>query len=328
MARKNLLDDLLPQKLSGDNSSAEALPAQVEHSSASFGQRGAIGAVSRSIERLKSQSVLEIDPDLVDAPIVSDRFQETEDQFSEFAEQIKKHGQQVPILVRPHPEHEGRFQIAYGRRRLRAARAAGRLVKATVRPLSDDELVVAQGQENSARKDLSYIEKALYAVQLEARGFSRATIMAALIVDKAALSHLVSTAQRIPDDIIRAIGAAPKAGRDRWVKLASRLESTNHAKKARQILQGELANLPSDERFSKLFELLASDRVQAPAPTIWKSIDGKPAASYREDGRALTLTFDKKIAPDFGSFVLAKLPDLYSSFLESGTGEDLVEQGD
>nr|WP_261454161.1 plasmid partitioning protein RepB [Agrobacterium fabrum]UVZ00061.1 plasmid partitioning protein RepB [Agrobacterium fabrum] len=209
MARKHLLSDLVPTKLSADNSPSETPPLPEQ---STFGARGAIGAVSRSIEMLKSQSISEIDPDLIDAPDITDRLDESEEHFEEFAAQIKEHGQQVPILVRPHPGTEGRYQIAYGRRRLRAVKAAGRLVKAAVRQMTDEELILAQGQENSARKDLSYIEKALYSAELESRGYTRQLIMAALGADKAAVSHLISTAARIPADVIRMIGPAPKAG--------------------------------------------------------------------------------------------------------------------
>ena len=94
---------------------------------------------------------------------------------SDFIDAIRITGQQVPILVRPHPEIEGRYQIAYGHRRARAARELGRPVRAVVRQMSDAELVVAQGQENSARRDLSFIERALYAAKLERAGFDRET---------------------------------------------------------------------------------------------------------------------------------------------------------
>ncbi|MFC7555837.1 ParB/RepB/Spo0J family partition protein [Pseudoroseomonas wenyumeiae] len=60
--------------------------------------------------------------------------------------------------MRPHPTEPGRFQVAFGHRRLRAARDLAKPVRAVVRPLSDRELVLAQGQENSARANLSFIE--------------------------------------------------------------------------------------------------------------------------------------------------------------------------
>ena len=50
------------------------------------------------------------------------------------------------------------------------SRSWGRPVKAVVKKLGDEELVIAQGQENNERQDLSYIEKARFAHRLGKRG--------------------------------------------------------------------------------------------------------------------------------------------------------------
>lgn len=318
MARKNLLEGLLPQKLSSDNSAPEE--AQMpEHASSAFSHKGAIGAVSRSIQQLKSSSVTEIDPDLIDEPFISDRLEESDESFAEFAAQIKEHGQQVPILVRPHPEKEGRYQVAYGRRRLRAVKQAGKLVKAAIRTLTDDELVVAQGQENNARQDLSYIEKALYAVQLEGRGFKRDVIMSALAIDKAALSHLISTAERIPDDIIRSIGSAPKAGRDRWVKVATYLADNDNVTAVRDLLNGELKSLSSDERFVRVFQLLKPlpKKKQASPVKSWRSKDSSVTFSMNRKPKKTSIELTDANAGEFGDWISTRLDTLYDEFEQS-----------
>ena len=315
MARKHLLSGLGSQKLPGGNSSESASNSPAVSPVPQFSPRGAIGAVSRSIEYLKAQSVVELDPDLIDEPAITDRLEEATDRFDEFAAQIKEHGQQVPILVRPHPTIEGRYQIAYGRRRRRAVKQAGRFVRAIVKPLTDEELVLAQGQENSARADLSFIERALYAAELEASGYSRDLIMAALAVDKTGLSRLIAVAVQIPGDIIRAIGPAPKAGRDRWTELASRLERKGSADTARALLSADgVAALASDDRFVKVFDATAPKRVGAPRAKVWKAEDGTRAARIKEDDRTLTLMINKKAAPEFSDYLLAELPEIYAAF--------------
>lgn len=314
MARKHLLSDLAGPKLSAGNS--EETIAQ-ESATPQYSPRGAIGAVSRSIELLKSQSLTELDPDLVDAPLVTDRLEESPEQFEEFARNIKEHGQQVPILVRPHPSVEGRYQIAYGRRRLRAVKAAGILVKAAVRTLTDDELVLAQGQENSARQDLSFIERALYAAELEAGGFQRPVIMAALAVDKSNLSRLIQAAKQLPADIIRSIGAAPKTGRDRWYELSARLGQDGAIETARSLLNDNAVKvLSSDDRFARVFEAVAPKRAKAAKleTAVWQADDGTKAARYRQDKRTLTLMIDKKAAPEFADYLMLALPEIYASF--------------
>ncbi|WP_438800714.1 hypothetical protein, partial [Acinetobacter baumannii] len=67
--------------------------------------------------------------------------------------------------------------------------ALGSTVKAVVVNLTDSELVVAQGIENSARQDLSWIERAVFAWRLEHAGIEAREIRAALNTDKTELSR-------------------------------------------------------------------------------------------------------------------------------------------
>ena len=211
------------------NSTAPS-PTEAVEAVANFGGgRGAIGAVSRSIEQIKSHSILDLATHLIDHSFIEDRLEISPEDQAHLTASIREHGQQVPILVRPHPSQQGRYQIAYGHRRLKAAAELGRTVRAVVKPLTDEQLVVAQGQENNSRTDLSFIEKALFAAQLEAKGFGRETIMAAICVDKFGLSRLITSAVKIPRDVIAAIGSSPKTGRDRWTELATRLERPDGA---------------------------------------------------------------------------------------------------
>ncbi len=116
---------------------------------------GAVKAMGLSL--MSGERIVEIDPALVDPSPIGDRLEDDEAAFLAFVEDVKAHGQQVPALVRSHPEASGRYQVAYGHRRLRAAKTLGVPLRAVVRPLTDSELVISQGQENAQRRDLSYI---------------------------------------------------------------------------------------------------------------------------------------------------------------------------
>jgi ParB family transcriptional regulator, chromosome partitioning protein len=187
-------------------------------------QSSALGAISQSLgdisekvkradeieeKLIKGQVIVELDPALIDNSFVADRMESTEEQNAAFRDIIREHGQNVPILVRPKPNESDRYEVAFGHRRLRAARELGIKVRAVVRSLTDEQLVVAQGQENSGRTDLTFIERARFAVRLEDRKFSREIIMASLNVDKGALSRLIAIATRIPAAVIDAIVPAP-----------------------------------------------------------------------------------------------------------------------
>ncbi len=113
------------------------------------------------------------------------------------------------MLVRPNPDQSGRYQLAYGHRRVAALKQLGVKVKSFIRDLSDDELIIAQGNENLERKDL-FIEKALFARRLEERGTTRAVIMATFgTSSRGVLSEMIALARKLPEELIQAIGAAP-----------------------------------------------------------------------------------------------------------------------
>jgi ParB family transcriptional regulator, chromosome partitioning protein len=324
MARKNLLAGLTGGQLTAVNSDPgaavepTALPAQPLHLGV-MGTRGAIGAVTRSIEQLKAQSILEIDPHLIEASFIADRLESADEHHRALVESIREHGQQVPVLVRPHPHKNGYYQIAYGRRRLLAASELGRKIRAIIKPLSDDQLVVAQGQENSARKDLTFIEKALFAARLEQRGYSRETIMAALTVDKTALSRLISSAVRIPQDLIESIGPAPSIGRDRWVELSTRLERPGAIDHARAtVAEPDFKSLASDDRFNRVVASVTPAAAKTQRLNILKAKDGSRFGHFKEDARTVSVSIDKKIAGDFAGYLVEVLPNLYAAFkLES-----------
>lgn len=290
---------------------------------------GALSAISRSLDGLSEKAkraddieqkliqglvVVEIDTSLVDSSIVPDRMELSADQNEEFRETIRENGQQSPILVRPKPDAEGRYEVAFGHRRLRAARELGIKVRAVVKKLSDQELVVAQGQENSSRTDLTFIERARFAARLEERGFSRDVIMSALSIDKAALSRLVALATRLPSSIVEAIGPAPGFGRVRWVELAEFLDVADGLDKAnRHIEAPEFKLLHSDQRFLSLYNSLRAKAVPRQAEPIL-SPDGQTIGELSRSGRKLLLAFDNKAVPEFGDFVRNKLESLYVEF--------------
>ncbi len=326
MARKNLLEGLLGtpadrqsgEKLPAGNSALPAGVAPPLPSPPPLSQSGAIGSVTRSIEALRNeaqearalrhqieagQAVVEIEPSRIVSSIIADRLAQGGESLQALVESIRESGQQVPVLLRPHPDGSDRYQVAYGHRRVLAARELGRPVRAVIRPLSDAELVVAQGQENSARTDLSFIERSLFAARLEDAGFDRPVIMAALATDKTALSKLIAVARRVPEDIIEAIGPAPKAGRDRWLQLADRLQGEGSQDRARGLLASFAeAELPSDERFQRVLVRLA--QASEPPPTDWIV----PQVA-RERGKALEIEDS-----EFRAYLRTRLEDLYREF--------------
>lgn len=298
----------------------------------------AVGAMGRSLGRLTQEAaearalvaagdkIVEIDPSLVDISFVRDRLDGSAEDHAAFVALIRERGQQVPILVRPHPERTGRYQVAYGHRRLRAAAELGRPVRAVIMPLNDEDLVVAQGQENSARMDLSYIERAQFAVALEERGFDRSVIMAALAMEKTQLSRLIAIGRSVPADVIAAIGPAPKAGRPRWAALADALARAKGPTIAERTCKApEFPRLDSDGRFARLLAAL-TEPARGPRPAInpstWSPPDGKAVVRIDRTAKRTQLTIDEASEPAFGAYLIDRLSEIYASFASAGTRKD------
>ncbi|WP_412065620.1 plasmid partitioning protein RepB [Rhizobium sp. SYY.PMSO] len=327
MARKNLLEISAPNNERADTPVAKDsrpiagfLP-QARNSGPVGGITRTLGNITEKIERAsdlerqlaEGQTVVDIDPDLIDGSFVSDRLEIDPIELGQLIEQIREHGQQVPILVRPHPESRERFQVAYGHRRLAAARELGIKVRAVVRQLTDDQLVVSQGQENSARTNLSYIERALFALRLEQRGFGRDVIMAALGVDKAALSKMLIVTRQVPLALISVIGPAPEIGRRRWLELGERLDSVASEPIVAELSADHYRKMTSDERFQRALVLATGKPASAKAAAPQSSIAGLPVTLKRTPARA-TFVFDSKAAPGFDQFVQERLQSLFDEF--------------
>jgi ParB family chromosome partitioning protein len=262
------------------------------------------------------EKVVELDPALVDGSFIRDRFDVESSEDDELIHSIENNGQEVPILVRQHPDLEGRYQVAYGHRRLKAVRYLKKKVRAVVRPMTDDQLVVAQGIENTARRDLSYIERAAFAASLESHGFKRDVIMEALSTDKTELSKLLSVAKAIPAPILKAIGPAPSAGRRRWMEIADKIVDERALAGVNQAIQrAGFEALGSDERF--LVVLAAANKkpkTEASGPR-WKPTGSKVAAQVKDSGKALILSL-KASGSDtgFGRYLADRLDDLYADW--------------
>lgn len=270
------------------------------------------------------EKVVELDPALIEISFIRDRldFELTLD--DDFVRSIEENGQEVPILVRQHPDKSDRFQVAYGHRRLAAIKLLNRKVRAVVRPLTDAELVVAQGVENTARKDLSYIEKALFALGLENKGFTRDIICQALSTDKGELSKLISVAKRIPDDLIRLIGAAPGAGRRRWLELAEKLEDDKLIAVANKAAStNDFIQMNSDDRFVAILKSVTAKPVkqatEASPVKSWRSQDSSVTMTMNQKAKKVAIELSNEKAKPFSDWLTNRLDSLYEEFKQTET---------
>lgn len=325
MSRRDSIDSLFLKK-----PGTTTLPAS---KSADRVRTGAISAMGASLQemaetakqanKLQKQladgdAVISLETGVIDESGVADRISiDIDPQFDALVESIAEHGQQIPILVRHNPQAPGRYQIAYGRRRLKAAEKLGRPIRAIIRELSDSELIIAQGRENLDRKDLSFIERAFFAKNLEDDGCNRHTIIAALASDKADVSRYINVARQLPEDLVKLIGPAPKAGRARWMTLVAHLASPPNMVAARDLSAEFLqSNLDSDARLSAVLKILGPPREsQAPGlSSVWETPNGKRGVEIESRRGKTSLVFEEKAVPAFAQFISSKLDELYLEF--------------
>ena len=325
MARKNPFANLMDDKPDAD------LRPRLDYTI-----KGASKSILHSIDEmaeradrlLEGQTVAEIDPALVDVSFVRDRLSGDDAEYQELLAAIREHGQQSPVLLRPHPRQSGRYMVVFGHRRVRAAAELGIKVRAIVREMDDRAHVVAQGQENSARANLSFIEKAMFACNLSRLNYDQdnATVRAALSVDRATLSKLLSVSA-IPAEILTAVGPARGIGRDRWYELKILLEKTAVLDRALDYVADPefLAETDSDNRFHRLVAHLKAARkpARAPAKAVsrkWSSEDKRLSVDMKSDGKNFTLALKAKDAMGFGEYVSRNLAALYETYRRESEG--------
>lgn len=330
MARKDLLKGLM------DPDSANSPPApspdgrRVDPARPRYAT-GAIGAVSESIAALRNRAVVELDPNLIEAGGLNDRLEHDEADHKRLMASIKEYGQQVPILVRPSPDNADRYQIVYGRRRVLALRDLGLTAKAMIRDLDDRAVVMAQGQENAARRDLSFIEKCNFARQMRDANYDRKAICDALNVDKTLISRMISVSDRVPVEIIEAIGAAPGIGRDRWLHFSNLFEASDYDAAELVPLIHALARSPaSDARFESALDRLEASEPSKPRPkakpprrTVEKVVGESGVQigkiTRREDKTTIDLP---RFGPDgFDDWLASNLSEIHRKWVKGSTGE-------
>ncbi|UTV41910.1 plasmid partitioning protein RepB (plasmid) [Ensifer adhaerens] len=314
--------------LKGMVNSAEHYKAEVHHSVVPQKPAGAVRAMNLSLGRLNEEAaaarelrdaiaagdkVIELDPSLVEVAFIRDRIPlDADPQFDELKASISESGQQVPILVRPHPDKPNQYQAAYGHRRLRASADLARPVKAIVRNLTDEQVILAQGQENGPRVDLSFIERALFARRMEEHGFGRETISKALSVDKPETSRLLQVAEGVSTEIILAIGPAPKIGRPRWLAFVERLKDGASAKRAQKEIQS--ADFLGDEtnrRFERLWKTMTSTEKKSKTVESIRTKKGIALASIERNARGSKITVT---SAEFAEFMSTRMPEFVARF--------------
>jgi len=325
--RRDALKDFLTPITSTEFSVENSPRPRHTPSGALQSMNDALTGISHEADELRKTltnglTIVEIDPLDIDASFIKDRLDDFEgEDFANLLDSIRENGQAVPVLVRPHPDQEGRYQLAYGHRRVEAIKQLGLKAKAFIRNLTDDELVIAQGNENLERKDLTFIEKAFFALRLEERGVKRSVIMATFGTrSKGVLSEMIALVRKLPDELVTAIGSAPGIGRPRWDAMAAMLDDGKGDWKP-LIQKTDFQKLSSADRFERVIKELRSKPTKeergAEGHPSWAPADKSVRVIARSRPKGVSLEITKTDAKPFADWITGNLDGLYEAFRQS-----------
>lgn len=289
--RLSMLDGLSAAPASAPPSPAAPSPAPAK-------------AVRSARDAIDAHHVWDLDPEVILDDRPADRLDPQD--VDDLRASIEASGQTVPILVRRHPTAPDRYLLVYGRRRLEAVRTSSKVAKirALVTALDDTAALRSQVAENTARRDLSFIERALFAKELLDLGFgTQAEVAEVLNVTKSAISMALSVVRTVSPDLARAIGPAHGIGRPRWEALARALDAqrqegqsliaTAHA--ARDSAPGPDASVAAFEAVMKALTPTTKPKRRPARPL---AVAGKRIGTVQKTPTGLRL----EIGPDSGGF--------------------------
>lgn len=117
----------------------------------------------------------------------------TEEELSDLTASISANGLLQPLVVRPSPKQEGRWELIAGERRFRAVSTLGWTeAPVIVRDASDETLLVLALVENLQREALSALEEAEgYVALTEKFGMSHGDIAEAVGKDRSTVANIV-----------------------------------------------------------------------------------------------------------------------------------------
>lgn len=263
----------------------------------------------------------EIPVDQVRDSQIRDRIDLTED-LDKLADSIRENGQQIPILVRIVQGADTAYEIVVGRRRLAAMRRLGESrIKAFVTKMDDREAFVAQGIENSARLETSYIERARAAAQGIDAGYEQKDIAEFLNVSRTLINFMVKSYQALGEPLVLAIGPARGVGRRSWDKLIAAMDRCGVTPdQAAMLVDHDIPD--SVDRFHALVKAVESGRTRRPSPAPLAErrayLDGQ--VSTQRKPRQIVVRIEASAPDDLLDRIDAEIAALLGAYETDGTG--------
>ena len=316
MARKPLFQTLV-EGADADASKVDPAPQ--------FPSTRPMQKMKTSLIELQKSSVQDIPLDHIDEFQFHDRI-DIEEDLDDLVSSFATHGQEVPIKVRP-IEGSNRYQVIIGRRRCAAARRLGwDTIKAMVQEKGDIEALASMLAENSARRETSYIGRAMLYARVIDSGVKQSDLATTLGVSRGHISQSMRTYHLIGEDLIRTIGDAVGAGRSVWDPIGEAMQTLGlTSADAAELVDTTLPS--SKDRLMKLQKLLKKRLLESP-PTL--PDDTKPKkieldlwdgrCQLKRSGDTVTLKRLKDAPEDMLDFIADRIPELLREYKNLNEG--------
>ena len=199
------------------------------------------------------------------------------------AELVESAGNIQPIVLRPSPTAEGRYEIVFGHRRTRACRECGLPVLAVVVPVNDQDLFMMMERENRSREDLSPWEQGESYRRALRSGLYKSLRQLAQAVgrDAGTVSRYVAIAD-LPEPVLKAF-RTPTMIQKRWGELLSdavQRDPDGVLSRAKGLVSSGAAPAPSEV----LTTLLGVTKSSAQVREV-RSADGVKLATVQRKGK-------------------------------------------
>ena len=263
-----------------------------------------------------------VDPSVVRMSVFANRLDvalnDNDPEFRALCEEIEQtKGNVVAVLVRPlvvGAESPFEFELAYGHRRWAACRKLGYPLRAIIRAMSDQDLVLAMDAENRQREDLSPYEYGReYKLWLDQKIFrSLAEVASKIGRTKQLVSRYVQLAD-LPRPILAAFGDPRKISL-RWVAALRDAITQNEAAVLRtaQSIVDAGKPMPASEVFAALIDSVLVGR-QTRLTAISASDGSQLGSMRRAKNGQLLIEAKVPIPPDGEDELARRLADLFES---------------
>ena len=223
----------------------------------------------------------------------------SDEAFASLKESIRANGQDQPILVRPKPGHQGKYQIAFGRRRRTACTELEIRIKAIVADLTDDQMLQVMIRENDERSAVSTYERSVFykdlmkSEQIGVRELARRLDVSPAMVSR--LTNLIV----LPDVLLEVLGDPRPLGIRLLERLGEMVSAQDKLNRALHAWSGVKPAETPGERAQQLLKL-AAEAEMSPAQKQHYELLGSqgPIGRVIWKGDRCRLEFDKGLGDD------------------------------